>query len=53
MRIFTEKTLKEFVETRPDALLPLQIWVDIVKNSSWKCYADVKETFNSVDGIGN
>ncbi|MBQ7461890.1 MAG: type II toxin-antitoxin system HigB family toxin [Bacteroidaceae bacterium] len=53
MRIFTEKTLKEFAETHPDALLPLQIWVDIVKNSYWKCSADVKETFNSVDGIGN
>lgn len=53
MRIFTEKTLKEFAETHPDALLPLQMWVDVVKDSHWTCYADVKKTFNSVDGIGN
>ncbi|MBR2154248.1 MAG: type II toxin-antitoxin system HigB family toxin [Bacteroidaceae bacterium] len=53
MRIFTEKTLKDFSEKHPDALLPLQVWVDIVKNSQWTCYADVKRTFNSVDAIGN
>ena len=44
MRIFTEKTLKEFAEVHPDALLPLQIWADIVKSSHWTCYADVKQT---------
>lgn len=53
MRIFTEKAIKEFTEQHPDALLPMQIWVDIVKNSRWTCYADVRKTFNSVDGIGN
>ena len=45
--------MKEFAETHPDALLPLQMWVDVVKDSHWTCYADVKKTFNSVDGIGN
>ena len=53
MRIFTEKTLKEFAEAHPDALVPLQIWADIVRSSHWSCYADVKQTFNTVDGIGN
>ena len=53
MRIFTEKTLKEFAGVHPDALLPLQIWADIVKNSKWTCFADVKQTFNTVDAIGN
>lgn len=53
MRIFTEKTLKEFVALHPDALLPLQVWAEIVKGSKWSCFADVKQTFNSVDSIGN
>lgn len=53
MRIFTEKTLKKFAALHPDALLPLQIWADIVENSHWTCFADVKQTFNSVDGVGN
>ncbi|MBR6187797.1 MAG: type II toxin-antitoxin system HigB family toxin [Prevotella sp.] len=53
MRIFTEKALKEFAALHPDALLPLQIWADIVENSHWTCFADVKQTFNTVDGIGN
>ena len=26
---------------------------DVVKNSQWTCYADIKQTFNSADGIGN
>lgn len=53
MRIFTKKTLKEFAELHPNALLPLQIWADIVENSHWTCFADVKNTFNNVDGVGN
>lgn len=53
MRIFTEKTLKEFAALHPDALLPLQVWAEIVKGSKWSCFADVKQTFNSVDSIGN
>ena len=53
MRIFTEKTLKEFAALHPDALLPLQVWAEIVKGSKWSCFADVKQTFNSVDSIGS
>ena len=44
MRIFTEKALKEFAALHPDALLPLQIWADIVENSHWTCYADTDDT---------
>lgn len=53
MRIFTKKTLKEFAAYHPDALLSLQIWTDIVEDSQWSNFADVKKTFNSVDGVGN
>lgn len=53
MRILTEQRLKEYIEIRPDAKIALQEWVSIVKRSEWKCFADVKATFNSVDNVGN
>ena len=53
MRIFTEQTLKEYIEKHPDTRTALQEWVTIVKRSEWRCFADVKATFNSVDNVGN
>mgnify|MGYP003434025846 FL=1 len=53
MRIFTERKLNEYIEKHPDAKVALQEWVSIVKKSQWKCFADVKRTFNSVDCVGN
>ena len=53
MRIFTERKLNGYVEKHPDAKVALQEWVSIVKRSQWKCFADIKKTFNSVDSVGN
>lgn len=53
MRIFTEKTLKEYIEIHSDAKTAIQEWVDIVKRSEWTCCADVRRTFNSADAVGN
>lgn len=53
MRIFTEQTLKEYAEENPNAKVALQEWVSIVKRKNWTCSADVKNTFNNVDSIGN
>lgn len=53
MRIFTEQTLKEYIQRRPDAKVALQDWVTKVKKSEWKDFADVKQTFRSSDYIGN
>lgn len=53
MRIFTEQALKEYAEKHPDAKTALQEWVVIVKRSEWRCFADVKATFNSVNNVGN
>ena len=53
MRIFTEQALKEYIEKCPDSRVALQEWTTIVKKSEWKCFADVKATFNSVDNVGN
>lgn len=53
MRIFTEQTLKEYSEQHPESKTALQEWVTIVKKSDWKCFADIKKTFYSVDNLGN
>ena len=53
MRIFTEQTLKEYIERNPQCKTAIQEWVSIVKRSDWTCFADVKNTFNSVDNVGN
>ncbi|OPZ26586.1 MAG: mRNA interferase HigB [Bacteroidetes bacterium ADurb.BinA174] len=53
MRIFTEQTLKEYIIKVPESKIALQEWVSIVKKSEWKNFADIKNTFNSVDSVGN
>jgi mRNA interferase HigB len=53
MRIFTEQAIKEYADKHPDARVALQDWLQKVKRSDWKCFADVKQTFNSVDNVGN
>jgi len=53
MRIFTEQTLKQYIEQVPESKTALQEWVSIVIKSDWKTFADVKRTFNSVDSVGN
>lgn len=53
MRIFTEQTIKQFVEQHPESLVAMQVWVSVVKGSRWNCFADVKRDFNSVDAVGN
>ena len=53
MRIFTEQTLKEYSMKHPEALTAMQDWKQKVKMSNWNCFADVKNTFNSADSIGN
>ena len=53
MRIFTEKKLNEYAERNPGARTALQEWVSKVKRSKWTCFADIKNTFNSVDCVGN
>ncbi len=45
--------MKAYSEAHPEVKTALQEWVTIVKKSEWKCFADVKATFNSVDNVGN
>lgn len=53
MRIFTEKPLKEYANRHPEAKTAIQDWIKKVKESKWNSLVDMRQTFNSVDYVGN
>lgn len=53
MRIFKERTIRLYYEKHPASKAALTEWTAKVKKSSWRNFADIKKTFNSVDSIGN
>ena len=53
MRIFTEQALQEYIQLHPETETALQEWKYVVRHSEWKCFADIKQCFHSVDAVGN
>ena len=53
MRIFVYKTLVDYYMEHPDAKNSLEDWFFKTKNSEWNNFAEMKNTFNSVDPAGN
>jgi mRNA interferase HigB len=53
MRIITHKAIVQYSGLYADAKSALDEWYIKTEQSQWNCYADVKQTFNNVDNIGN
>ena len=55
MRIIAHRKLREFYETpgNEDAKVALERWYELVGESEWKCFSDIKADFGSVDFVGN
>ena len=53
MRIITFATLREYSKKHADADVPLRDWYKKTEKSDWSCLADIKQTFNSVEYVGN
>lgn len=53
MHIIKKKTLTDYYELHPQDRTALEDWYSRTKRSHWKCFADIKATFNSVDSVGN
>jgi mRNA interferase HigB len=53
MRIISKSTLIEYYTKEPKAKTALEEWYEKTKKSEWTCFADIKNTFNSVDAVGN
>ena len=43
----------EYYTKEPKAKTALEEWYEKTKKSEWTCFADIKNTFNSVDAVGN
>ena len=53
MRIIAYKAIEQYYCLRPDAKTALDDWYIKTEQCQWNCFADVKQTFNSVDTVGN
>jgi mRNA interferase HigB len=53
MRIFVYKRLVDYYTKHPESKMALEEWFRITKKSEWSNFAEMKETFNSVDSAGN
>ena len=53
MRIVTFLKIKEFIKNHTDSDIALKDWYYKTKRSEWDNLNDIKQTFNSVDYIGN
>ena len=52
MRIITYKAIIQYSDLHLDAKLALDEWYLKTEQSQWNCFADVKQTFNTVDSVG-
>ena len=53
MVIITKSALHEFVAIHNNAEDAMDEWYRKTKESDWSNFLDIKETFNSVDSVGN
>ena len=53
MRIIAKNTIVEYYTKNPQAKSALMEWYEKAEKAEWNCLADIKQTFNSVDYVGN
>ena len=53
MRIISKSTLVEYYTKNPQSKTALEEWYEKTKKAEWTCFADIKNTFNSIDAVGN
>ena len=53
MHVISFKKLRDFFTKEPNSKVGLQDWFKRAKKSDWSNFADLKNTFNSADNIGN
>jgi mRNA interferase HigB len=53
MHIISFRKLREFFELEPAAKVAMQDWFRRTKKADWDNFSEMKQTFNSVDSVGN
>ena len=53
MRVIAKKAIVKYYEENNDAKTALEDWYDKTTNANWENFAQVRQTFNSADYVGN
>ncbi|MEY4628581.1 MAG: hypothetical protein RLZZ595_907 [Bacteroidota bacterium] len=53
MVVVSKALLRDFAEKYPEAAVSVFKWYDVVCSSDWKNFSEMKNSFNSVDAVGN
>lgn len=53
MVIVSKAVLRDFAKKYPEAAVSVFKWYEIVGSSDWKNFSEMKNSFNSVDAVGN
>lgn len=53
MRVISFSMIREFIAKHADADVPLRDWYKRVCKANWNSFADIKQTFNTADYVGN
>ncbi|MEO5910576.1 MAG: type II toxin-antitoxin system HigB family toxin [Pelobium sp.] len=53
MIIISKAFLKTFSKSHGDAERALEEWYELTKTADWKNFNEMRNTFNSVDAVGN
>lgn len=53
MRLISNRALREFAMSYPDADTPLQSWRSLIEGNTFNSFAALRATFQSVDKVGD
>lgn len=53
MRIIKRTTIIDYYTSSAKSKIALEDWYSKTEDAEWDCFMDIKETFNSVDYVGN
>ena len=53
MRVIKKQALVEYYTKHPQAKDALEDWYTKTEDAQWNNFADIRNTFNSVDSVGN
>jgi mRNA interferase HigB len=53
MVIISKAVIRDFYNVHADAETPLNDWYELVKNTDWKNFNEMRNICNSVDAVGN
>ncbi len=53
MVIISKAIISTFTRVHNDAETPLEDWYETTKTADWKNFNEMKQSFNSVDAVGN